>query len=63
VDGNDITVLQKGDWAQHTANISLSGSDPTTLDLRQQGTTTQSYSLSQNCVTVGGCSVTVTQGN
>ena len=62
VDGNDISVLQKGDWAQHTATISLSGSEPTILDLRQQGTTTQSYSLSQNCVTVGGCSVTITQG-
>lgn len=61
VDGNDISVLQKGDWAQHTASISLSGSEPTTLNLLQQGTTTQSYSLSQNCVTVGGCSVSVTQ--
>ena len=62
-DGNDISVLQKGAWAEHTANITLSGSDATTLNLRQQGTTTQSYSLSQNCVTVGGCSVSVTQGN
>tara|TARA_S200002703_G_scaffold66874_2_gene58027 strand:- start:1488 stop:2180 length:693 start_codon:yes stop_codon:yes gene_type:complete len=61
-DGNDISVLQKGAWAEHTANITLSGSDATTLNLRQQGTTTQSYSLSQNCVTVGGCSVSVTQG-
>ena len=62
-DYNDISILQKGAWAQHTASISLSGSEPTTLDLRQQGTTTQSYSLSQNCLTVGGCSVSVTQGN
>lgn len=62
-DGNDISVLQKGAWAQHTANITLSGSESTTLNLRQQGTTTQSYSLSQSCMTVGGCSVTVTQGN
>jgi len=62
-DGNDISVLQKGAWAQHTANITLSGSESTTLDLRQQGTTTQSYSLSQSCATVGGCTVSVTQGN
>jgi len=62
-DGNDITVLQKGAWAQHTANITLDGTYATTLDLRQQGTTTQSYSLSQSCATVGGCSVTITQGN
>jgi len=61
-DGNDITLRQKGSWAQHTANITLSGSESTTLNLLQQGTTTQSYTLSQNCVTVGGCSVSVTQG-
>lgn len=61
-DANDISVLQKGAWAQHTANITLDGTDPTTLDLRQQGTTTQSYSLSQTCYTVGGCSISVTQG-
>lgn len=61
-DYNDISILQKGAWAQHTASISLSGTDPTTLDLRQQGTTTQSYSLTQSCVTVGGCSVSVVQG-
>ena len=62
-DGNDITLRQKGAWAQHTANITLSGSEPTTLNLLQQGTTTQSYSLSQSCATVGGCSASVTQGN
>ena len=61
-DYNDISVLQKGAWAQHSASISLSGTDPTTLDLTQQGTTSQSYSLSQTCYTVGGCSVSVTQG-
>ena len=60
-DGNDISVLQKGAWANHTANITLSGSESTILDLRQQGTTTQSYTLSQNCVTVGGCFVSVIQ--
>ena len=62
-DGNDITLRQKGSWAQHTANITLNGTDPTTLNLLQQGTTSQSYSLSQTCYTVGGCSVSVTQGN
>jgi hypothetical protein len=59
-DGNDIQVVQKN--TGHTATISLSGSDPTTLNLLQQGYTSQSYSLSQNCITVGGCSVSVTQG-
>ena len=61
VDGNDITLRQKGAWAQHSATISLSGSEPTTLNLLQQGTTSQSYSLSQTCYTVGGCSISVTQ--
>ena len=62
-DGNDITLRQKGSWAQHTATITLDGTYATTLNLLQQGTTTQSYSLSQTCYTVGGCSVSVTQGN
>ena len=34
---------------------------PTDLSLIQKGNTTQSYSLSQNGVTVGGCNVSVTQ--
>ena len=62
VDGNDITLRQKGSGANHTATISLDGTYATTLNLLQQGTTTQSYSLSQTCYTVGGCSVSVTQG-
>lgn len=61
-DGNDIILRQKGSGAQHTASITLSGTDPTTLNLLQQGTTTQTYSLTQTCYTVGGCSVSVTQG-
>lgn len=60
-DYNDIQLIQKG--TGHTASVSLSGTDPTTLNLLQQGYTSQSYSLTQNCATVGGCSVTVTQGN
>ena len=62
-DGNDITLRQIGSSANHTASVSLDGDYGTTLNLLQQGTTTQSYSLSQSCYTVGGCSVSVTQGN
>lgn len=61
--GNDITLRQKGHNANHSATINLSGSYGTTLTLLQQSTTTQSYSLTQSCSTVGGCSVSVTQGN
>jgi hypothetical protein len=56
---NDVEVVQKD--TSHTATINLSGSYGTALNLLQQGYTSQSYSLSQNCYTVGGCSVSVTQ--
>ena len=59
-DGNDVEVIQKN--TGHTATINLSGSYGTTLNLLQQGYTSQTYSLSQTCYTVGGCSVSVTQG-
>ena len=59
-DDNTVSVIQRA--TGHTATINLSGSDPTTLSLLQQGTTAQSYGLSQNCITIGGCSVSVTQG-
>ena len=42
--------------------MTLTGSSPTTLSLTQQGTIAQTYSLTQNCITMGGCSVSVTQG-
>ena len=60
---NDVHVKQQKTYAQ-TATISLNGSYGTTLNL-QMGTnnTTQAgfYSLSQNCQTVGGCSISATQ--
>ena len=59
-DGNDVYVNQRDNGA-HTAVVNLLGSQPTDLSLIQKGNTSQSYTLSQNCVTVGGCSITVTQ--
>ena len=47
----------------HNAQIRIQGSEHTTLNLLQQGNTNQSYSLTQNCYTVGGCTVNVSQGN
>ena len=61
-DDNSVSVEQTG-YTTHTGTVTLTGSDPTTLNLLQQGSTAQSYSLSQNCITIGGCSVSVTQGN
>jgi len=62
-DGNTVEVIQRTNNGEHTANINLHGSQPTTPNLIQQGQTDQSYSLTQTCVTVGGCSISVTQGN
>ena len=61
-DDNEVSVVQKNNGA-HNATITITGSQPTDLSLSQVGNTTQSYTLSQNCITSGGCSVTVTQGN
>jgi len=57
---NEFSIRQKGD-AKKTATISLSGSYGTDLTLLQQGTSTQTYNLTQNCVTAGGCTLTMTQ--
>jgi hypothetical protein len=61
-DWNEVDIIQKKNGA-HTATITLTGTNPTDLFLTQTGNTTQTYSLSQNCVTAGGCSVSITQGN
>ena len=61
-DDNLVTLRQKGANTSHTANITLDGTYGTDLTLIQLGTTAQSYSLSQTCYTVGGCTVSVTQG-
>ena len=62
-DSNDVWITQAGQPA-HTSTITLTGAYPTDLTL-QQGvhatTTAQTYTLSQNCQTVGGCSISVTQ--
>ena len=59
---NDISIEQRGN-AGHSAAIDLSGSYGTDLNLLQQNSTAQSYSLTQSCMTAGGCAVSVTQGN
>lgn len=59
-DGSNTSITQKGN-ANHNATITLQGSQPTTLNLLQDGSINQTYTLTQTCVTVGGCSVNVTQ--
>ena len=62
-DSNDVWISQEGQPA-HTSTITLTGAYPTDLTV-QQGvhatTTAQTYTLFQNCQTVGGCSISVTQ--
>lgn len=62
-DENNVLLRQKGSWSAHTANITLDGLYGTDLEFRQLGTTSQSYTLSQNCMTVGGCTLSIQQGN
>ena len=54
-------IRQKGNGATHNATVTLDGLYGTDLTLKQMSTTNQIYSLSVNCLTVGGCSVSVTQ--
>ena len=61
-DGGEQSVIQK-DSGTHTATVDLRGSYHTDLTLKQQGSNNQSYSLTNTCVTSGGCTVSVTQGN
>jgi len=60
-DYNDVYVRQKGNNASHNANITLDGLYGTDLILKQMSSTNQTYNLSVDCMTVSGCSTTVTQ--
>ena len=61
-DGSEVEVKQK-DSANHNAQIRLQGTQPTILNLLQQGSTNQSYTITNKCYTAGGCTVKLTQGN
>ena len=59
-DDNTGHIVQMGSGS-HTSTINLTGTYPSTLNLLQESSTNQSYTLTQDCVTAGGCSVSVTQ--
>jgi hypothetical protein len=62
-DDNNVAIHQKKSHGQ-TATVTLGGTYGTDLSLTMgsnQSTQAGTYSLNQNCVTVGGCSVSVTQ--
>ena len=56
-----ITNLKQEGTGNHNARIVLTGNYLTTLNVLQQGSNNQTYNLTQNCQTVGGCTVNVTQ--
>ena len=60
VDGTVGWITQQLDGA-HSATIVLNGTQPSNLTLMQSSNSAKSYSLTQTCHTVGGCSVSVTQ--
>jgi len=50
-----------GSSSGHSMNIATSGTYSSHVTVSQQSNTPKSYSLSQTCATVGGCTVTLTQ--
>ena len=60
---NDVLLRQKGNSATHSADIVLDGLYGTDFTLKQLGSTTQSYSISVDCLNPAGCSYNVQQGN
>ena len=60
--GNSANITQSGS-AAHKATINLiNAGGPSNATLIQQGNTAQIYSITQQCATLSGCSVSVTQG-
>ena len=60
--GHNVTASQK-DAGSHKATVNLTNAGgSSTVNLIQQGTTAQNINITQQCATLSGCSVSVTQG-
>ena len=60
--GHSVTATQK-DASVHKATVNLTNAGgASAVTLIQQGTTAQNINITQQCATLSGCSVTVTQG-
>ena len=60
--GHNVTANQK-DAGSHKATVNLTNSGgSSTVNLIQQGSVAQSINITQQCATLAGCSVSVTQG-
>jgi hypothetical protein len=61
--GHNISANQK-DAGSHKATINLTNAGgASTVNLVQQGATAQNINITQQCATLSGCSVSVTQGS
>jgi hypothetical protein len=61
--GHNVTATQK-DAGSHKATVNLTNAGgASNVTLVQQGATAQNINITQQCATLGGCSVSVTQGN
>lgn len=60
-DYNDVFIRQKGSGATHNATVTLDGLYGTDFSLIQMSNTNQTYTISVDCLTVGGCSTSVLQ--
>ena len=61
-DGNDVDLIQKMN-GDHYMSVILRGTEPTDVDITQASHQNKSYSVTNYCYTVGGCTVSVSQGN
>ena len=60
--GHNVTANQK-DAGSHKATVNLTNSGGSSaVNLIQQGSTAQNINITQQCATLSGCSVSVTQG-
>jgi hypothetical protein len=60
--GHNVTASQK-DAGSHKATVNLTNNGgASTVTLIQQGATAQNINITQQCATLSGCSVSVTQG-
>jgi hypothetical protein len=60
--GHNVNALQQGS-GNHAATIDLTNAGGgSTLNMTQQGSTAQTYSIQQSCATPTGCTTTITQG-
>jgi hypothetical protein len=61
-DGHNVNALQQGS-GNHAATIELTNTGgSSTVNMTQQGSTAQTYSIQQSCATPSGCSTTIVQG-